>query len=220
MFDAFDVDHDGVVKSHELLAARRIDQFRDVDEATTLAQRVELARRFRAEVPGTIPVLVDAIDNPTSTAYGGLPNSAYVIGRDGKVTLKLAWASVHDVDQELARLAGAPPPIAEPPDLAPIAKYLDAARTAKQRVLVELVSPGCDACTRMDDTTLADPDVARAMTRFTVARLGIEHDDSWRLFEQLDLAATPAFVIVEPDGRIVAHVQGFQDRDKLLAFLR
>jgi hypothetical protein len=219
MFDAFDLDHDGVVKSYELLAARRIDQFRDVDDAKTVEQRIALAHQFRAQVPGSVPILIDPIGEPTAKAYGQLPNSAYVIGTDRKVTRKLAWAAVGDVERELARLTGAPPPVVREPDLAPIAAQLQAARQAKQRLLVELVAPGCDACRRTDDT-LADPAVAAALKSFTVARLGIERDETWRLFEQLDLAATPAFVIVEPDGKLGPRTQGYQDRGKLLAFLR
>jgi hypothetical protein len=219
MFDAFDVDHDGNVRSHELLAARRIDQFRAVDEPATFAQRVELARRFRSEVPGAIRVLVDPLDNRTAKAYGELPNSAYVIGRDGKVTLKLAWAAVNDVERELARLTGTVAPVVQPPDLSPIAKPLAAARAANRRVLVELVAPGCGACTRMEGT-LADATITEALARFEVVRLGIEHDTAWRLFEQLDLAATPAFVILEPDGTIVRRSQGYQDPTSFSAFLK
>src|SRR5450432_2639662 len=74
MFDAFDVDHDGVVQSNELLAARRVEQFKDVDEPRTIDERIALARKFRAEVPGAIRVLIDPIDNRTSKAYGELPN--------------------------------------------------------------------------------------------------------------------------------------------------
>jgi hypothetical protein len=220
MFDAFDLDHDGIVKSHELLAARRIEQFRDVDEATTLEQRVALAKRFRAEVPGKIRVLIDTIDNRTGNAYGGLPNSAYVIARGGKVTTKLAWAAVHDVDAELARLTGTTAPVVRTPDFTPIAQELAAAKTANRRLLLELVAPGCPACTHMDETTLADADVQTAMQRFSVARHGIEHDDMWRLFEDLDLAATPAFVIITPDGRIAAQAQGYHDPSSFLGFLR
>src|SRR5690242_20607173 len=40
MFDAFDVDRDGEVRSHELLAARRIGQFENVDEAKTPDERI------------------------------------------------------------------------------------------------------------------------------------------------------------------------------------
>ena len=216
MFDAFDVDHDGVIHSHELLAARRIDQFRGVDEAKTYEERVGLARRFRGEVPGSIRILIDRIDNPTAKAYGELPDSAYVIERGGKVALKLAWAAVGDVDRALAKLTGAPSPSPTAPDLSPIASAM---RTATKPVLVELVAPGCDACTRMGTTTLADPDVTAQMSRFHVVQLGVENDPAWRMFESLDLASTPAFVIVD-HGKVSSTIQGYQARDKFLAFLR
>lgn len=214
MFDAFDIDHDGVIRSYELLAARRIGQFADVDEAKTVDERLALAHRFRAEVPGAIPVLVDGIDNSVAKAYGELPNSAYVIGRDRKVTLKLAWAAVGDVERELARLAGEPPPAVERVDLGPIAKQLAGARP----VLVEFTAPGCDACARTEKE-LADPDIASALGRFEVVKLGVELDPAWRLFEQLDLAATPAFVMFDRDGSVRARSQGFVAREQLLAFL-
>lgn len=216
MFDAFDVDHDGVIHSHELLTARRIDQFRTVDEAKTYDERVKLAKRFRNEVPGSIRVLIDPIDNPTAKVYGELPNSAYVVERGGKVALKIAWAAVGDVDRKLAQLTGAPSRSTTPPDLSPIA---DAMRTATKPVLVELVAPGCDACTRMGTTTLVDPDVKAGMARFEVVQLGVEQDPAWRMFESLDLASTPAFLVVE-NGAVRRTIQGYQDRDKFLAFLR
>ena len=65
--------------------------------------------------------------------YGELPNSAIVIARGGKVALKLAWAAVHDVERELARLAGEPPPAEQPADLQLIARQLGGERP----VLVE-----------------------------------------------------------------------------------
>ena len=51
MFDAFDLDHDGEVRSYEFLAARRLDQFKDIDAPTTSEQRmmvVRLAPRCRS----------------------------------------------------------------------------------------------------------------------------------------------------------------------------
>lgn len=221
MFDAFDVDHDGVVQSNELLAARRVEQFKDVEEPRTIEERTALARKFRAEVPGAIPVLIDPIDNRTSKAYGELPNSAFVIGPDGRVAMKQVWAATRDVDRELARLTGAPAPApAAPPDLSSLAPQLASAKARGARVLVDFVSPGCDACKRMDATTLADADVQRALAAgFEVVRLGVEHDAAWKLFEDLDLAATPAFVIVGADGTIGERRQGMQDRAAFLAFL-
>jgi thiol-disulfide isomerase/thioredoxin len=220
MFDAFDLDHDGVVRSHELLASRRIDQFSDVEAPATMAERIALARRFRAEVPGDIPVLVDSMDGATATAYGGLPNSAYVIASDGRVAAKLAWAAVGDVERELARLTGAePPPAPAPPDLSSIAASLDAARKAGRPLLLQFTSPGCPACRDMEATTLADAAVTQALGKYEIVRLGVERDDAWRLFEALDLSATPAFVKLGADGAPGDRRQGSQDRDAFLAFL-
>ena len=83
-----------------------------------------------------------------------------------------------------------------------------AARLGKP-VLVELVAPGCEACRRMDET-LADADVRRALGAFEVVRLSVDQDPAWRLLEDLELAATPAFAIVAPDGTIGERRQGVQ----------
>lgn len=215
MFDAFDVDHDGIVRSHEIIAARRIDQFREVEAPRTLDERVALARRFRAEVPGKIRVLIDPLDHPTTKIYGQLPNFAYVIGADGRVAFKQGWAAEKDVERELQRLTGAQPAAEAPPDLS----LLAAARRTGKPVLVEFVAPGCEACRRMDET-LADADVQRALAGFEVVRLGVEQDPAWRLLEDLDLAATPAFVIIGPDGVIGERRQGAQPREAFLAYLQ
>lgn len=214
MFDAFDVDRDGVVRSHEIIAAARIEQFREVAAPTTPGERLALARRFRAEVPGGIRVLVDPLDNPTAHAYGELPNFAYVIGADGRVVFKEGWAAAGDVERELGRLLGAPATASAPPDLS----LLASARRGGRPVLVAFVAPGCAACRRME-VTLADPEVARALAGFEVVRLGVEEDPAWRLFEELGLAATPAFVRVGPDGRLGARRQGAQTREAFLTFL-
>lgn len=215
MFDAFDVDHDGIVRSHEIIAAKRIDQFREVEAPRTLDERIALARRFRAEVPGKIRVLIDPLDNPTAKTYGELPNFAYVIGADGRVAFKQGWAAARDVERELQRLTGERPTAAAPPDLS----LLAAARRGGKPVLVELVAPGCEACRRMDEV-LADAEIKRALGAFEVVRLGVEQDPAWRLLEDLELAATPAFAIVAPDGTIGERRQGAQSRAAFLAFLQ
>jgi len=213
MFDAFDVDHDGVVQPYEIIAAKRIDQFRDVDAPRTLDERIALARRFRAEVPGKIRVLIDPIDNPTTKIYGEFPNFAYVIGSDGRVAFKEGWAAVKDVDRELQRALGIQSsPSATVPDLSLLARH------GSKPVLAEFVAPGCAACKRMDET-LADPVVQQELAGFDVVRLGVDQDPAWRLFEDLDLAATPAFIKVAADGSLQHRLQGAQTREAFVAFL-
>lgn len=215
MFDAFDINRDGIVRSHELVAAKRIAQFSEVDEPKTIEQRIALAKRFRTEVPGTVPVLIDDVDNRVGKQLGELPNSAHVIGKDGKVTMKIAWAAVGEVEKELARILGGQAPAAPPADLALIQGKLGGAKP----VLVEFTAPGCEACVKLQPT-LAEADVAKALERFEVVKLSVELDPAWRMFEQLDLAATPAFVVVTSDGKLGNRIQGAQTREQLLAFLK
>lgn len=215
MFDALDVDRDGSVRSHEIIATRRIDQFTAVDAPRTLDERIALARRFRAEVPSQIRVLVDPLHQPAAKAYGSLPNFAYIIDPAGRVAFKQAWASVNDVELRLSLLTGGPRQLdAPPPDLAVLAD----ARRAGRPVLVELTAPGCAACVRMD-AILADAGVQRAVSSFELVRLSVEADPAWRLLEDLELDATPSFAIVQPDGTIAGTLEAPQTRERLLSFL-
>lgn len=220
MFQPFDLDHDLVIRSHELLAARRIDQFAGVDEPKTLEERTAAAKRFRDDVPGAIEVLVDPIGEPTAKAYGGMPNSAFVIAESGKIAAALPWASVSEVDAALQRLVGREATVtARAPDFAPIAAQLQASERSGKPVLVQFTSPGCGACTKMHDQTLEDARVKARLAGFERVVLGVEHDPNWALFESLDLATTPAFVVVSAKGAVSTRVQGFQSPDAFLAAL-
>lgn len=222
MFEPFDINNDTVVQSHELLSARKIDQFAAVEDPETMDERMALAKKYREECPGDIPVLVDGIDNAVAKAYGKRPNSAFVIGKDGKVTHKFAWANERDVERSLVELLGdqsPETPAAKAPDWGTIDQALAAAKSAGKPVLLEFTSPGCGACDKMKAETLADADIEKAMKGYEVAHLGVENDDAWALFEALELAATPAFVIIEPGPRVGTRVQGFVDAENFGEFL-
>jgi hypothetical protein len=222
MFDPFDLDKDGIVRSHELLAARKITQFEAIEESTTAEQRRALALRFREEVPGDIPVLLDEIDNRTSNAYGGMPNSLFVIAPDGALSHAFEWASVREAERALAELFGEPPPIvaSRPPDWSVIATALAKAEAAGHGVLVQFTAPSCGACEVMERETLADPRVADPLAGYERVTLGVEQDEAWALFEALDLSATPAFVLVAPSTKTVTRqTQGVVKVDAFLEFL-
>ncbi len=225
MFEPFDIDNDGVVRSHELLAARKISQFDAIEEPTTAEQRLALARRFRAEVPGAIPVLLDELDNRTSDAYGGAPNSMFVIAPDGTISHEFDWASTRDAEQALTDLFGQDLAKAKPEtepqiDWTLIETELAAARAANHEVLLQFTAPGCGACAAMESKTLADPQVGAGVRGYQHVTLGVERDDAWGLFEALELDATPAFVILDPATLEVLRVsQGFSEREQFLGFL-
>jgi hypothetical protein len=222
MFDPFDLDKDGIVRAHELLAARKITQFEAIEEPTTDEQRRALALRFREEVPGDIPVLLDEIDNRSSQAYGGMPNSMFVIAADGTLRHAFEWASVREADHALAELFGESPTstVAREPDWSVIAAELEKAEAAGHPVLLQFTAPGCNACEVMQSTTLADPQVSGPLAGYERVSLGVERDDAWALFDALDLSATPAFVIVSPTTKTVtARTQGVVEVGTFIEFL-
>ncbi|MCI0583316.1 MAG: thioredoxin family protein, partial [Chloroflexi bacterium] len=221
MWDPFDVDDDGRITGAELLAARRVAQFSGFAAPRTLDERIAVARKYRAEVPGAIPVLVDDLEDSTSEAYGGAPNSAFVIGPDRRVVEAMEWASAPAIESALAALTGRPGPTdAGPvPDLSAFADAFARAKARHANVLLEFTAAGCGACQAMREGPLADAEVQAALGGFEVVELAVENDEAWALFEAFDLSATPAFVALAPDRSVRAKLQGLAHRPAFLGFL-
>ena len=57
----------------------------------TYAGRMAMAQQCARELGVGLPVLVDGMDNAVWCAYGGAPNNAYFIGKDGKILAKHGW---------------------------------------------------------------------------------------------------------------------------------
>ena len=66
--------------------------FQDIDQPVTMEERKELASRCRSELGLERVIVVDGMDNAVREAYGGLPNSAYIIDKGGEVVFKEPWA--------------------------------------------------------------------------------------------------------------------------------
>ena len=62
-----------------------------VQQPRTDADRKALAQTARETLKLTTPIALDTIDNSAASAYGAGANSAYVIGRDGKIAARQAW---------------------------------------------------------------------------------------------------------------------------------
>lgn len=65
--------------------------FQDIDQPVEMDERRELASRCRSELGVERTIVVDNMDNAVREAYGGLPNSAYIIRPGGEIVLKEAW---------------------------------------------------------------------------------------------------------------------------------
>ena len=66
--------------------------FQDIDQPVEMEERLELASRCRSELGLGRTIVVDKMDNGVREAYGGLPNSAYIIKPGGEIVFKEPWA--------------------------------------------------------------------------------------------------------------------------------
>ena len=66
-------------------------QGNSLSQPTTYDERVAQATQMVQELGITTPVLIDEIDNPVWCTYGPAPNTAYLIGTDGKILEKQHW---------------------------------------------------------------------------------------------------------------------------------
>jgi hypothetical protein len=65
--------------------------FQDIDQPVEMAEREELASRCRSELGLERTIVLDKMDNGVREAYGGLPNSAYILKPGGQIVYKEAW---------------------------------------------------------------------------------------------------------------------------------
>ena len=54
-------------------------------------------------------ILVDEMDQKVHAMLGDLPNTIWLIGKDGKVAYKCTWSNAEHVDEYLARIVNEDP---------------------------------------------------------------------------------------------------------------
>jgi|SaaInl7_200m_RNA_FD_contig_21_2970923_length_805_multi_21_in_0_out_0_2 hypothetical protein len=79
-------------------------RFKDIEQPTSMEERLKLARSACSEDNIEIPVLVDGINNDVAMTYGRLPNSTVVINKKGIIVEKQGWADSKKTDEVLAGL--------------------------------------------------------------------------------------------------------------------
>ena len=65
-----------------------------------------MAAKTIAEAKVAMPVLVDEMDNPLWCTYGRLPNSAFLIGVDGRIVTRQDWNNAGDLERALRTYLG------------------------------------------------------------------------------------------------------------------
>ena len=66
--------------------------FQDIDQPVEMEERKALAARCRTELGVVRTIVVDKMDNAVREAFGGLPNSAYIIAKGGEIVFKEPWS--------------------------------------------------------------------------------------------------------------------------------
>jgi hypothetical protein len=80
--------------------------FKEIDQPDTMDERKVLASRCREELGLTWTIVVDGMNDAVREAYGGLPNSAYIINTEGVIVFKEAWAHPDEWPAVLDELLG------------------------------------------------------------------------------------------------------------------
>ena len=65
-------------------------------------EKLEYARMLGETT--TLPIAVDGVDEIVLDAYGGVPNPAYVVDRDGVIVFRSTWADSRKIEQVLETL--------------------------------------------------------------------------------------------------------------------
>ena len=85
--------------AHPELAGHYVQPF-------TLAERLAHARQADKQLGGTIPWIVDAMDNRLKHALGDRPNSEFLVNPDGIIIRKRAWSHPAQVRKDLEEVVG------------------------------------------------------------------------------------------------------------------
>ncbi len=75
-------------------------------QPVTFEERISHAAACKTRLSVISTILIDEMDNRVWKAYGSAPNCAYVIGKDGKIVVRNAWADASSIEKTLRKLIG------------------------------------------------------------------------------------------------------------------
>jgi hypothetical protein len=90
-----------VIYGRELHPADR-KTFRKYPPPADMATKTAYAAEFSAL--GTLPVLVDGLDDAVFSMYGRAPNGAYLVDKDGRLVFRATWADARKMEHMIDTL--------------------------------------------------------------------------------------------------------------------
>jgi len=81
--------------------------FQEINQPVTMEERLALASRCEPELGVERTIVVDKLDNAVREAYGGLPNSVYIIQQGGEIVFKEPWSKGDAWPEVLDRILAA-----------------------------------------------------------------------------------------------------------------
>ena len=95
---------------------------------------------------------------------------------------------------------------------------LEAARREEKPVFLYVTAVWCNICRRVERDSFGDPDFVSALARFLPVKVDIDLYP-W-VGQRYDVAAVPAFVILDPRGRVLSRSFGFHGPDALQTMIQ
>ncbi|MCH9058936.1 MAG: thioredoxin family protein, partial [Planctomycetes bacterium] len=91
------------------------------------------------------------------------------------------------------------------------------AGASHRNVLVVFQLPGCSPCRRMERSVLPDPKVTRALASLVPVHLDLSQTP--QLSERYQVWGTPTYLLLDPQGRLLARDSGYRSVDEFVSFL-
>ena len=94
---------------------------------------------------------------------------------------------------------------------------LKEAASSERNVLVVFQLPGCPPCRQMERSVLPDPKVTQALASLVPVHLDLSQTPE--LSERYQVWGTPTYLLLDPQGRLLARDSGYRSVDEFVSFL-
>lgn len=94
---------------------------------------------------------------------------------------------------------------------------VELAKTSGKKLVLAFHSEGCPPCKAMDRTVLRSEEVQTALRPFVPVR--VDAHEAQDVAVRYGVFATPAYVIIQPDGTPIGRADGFISAEQFVVFL-